>query len=350
MVLFVKEGEDISALEATVKNKWKWSWLEEINEDKQPLKLWCKKIDTPGVCYCVACKRTIVYGTSGKKTLLRHANEKSHCSLVSTLQKNTLIDGASSTIATTLSVGDKVAELKAVLSSFIAEHCLPFSLTPDLIQLCRRLTEGDNQKALSSLSMGRTCASYTTTFGVAHAFMEEVNEKMHKTVFSLNIDEATNAANDKIVNVMAQYFDDDYNKILLEHLGSRIVNIATAANIFAAVSDILKERGLKWEQTVSCLFDNCNVMRGIKGGVETLARQANQNLLDIGGETVHLVHNAASHFFAVMEKEFLPLQALASDLFYDIEDSSPKASSLFQEVQRLLGTKERKLMRPIANR
>ncbi|KAK7462559.1 hypothetical protein BaRGS_00038388, partial [Batillaria attramentaria] len=50
-----------------------------------------------------------------------------------------------------------------------------------------------------------------------------------------------------------------------------------------------------------------------------------------------------------MEKDFLPLQALASDLYYDIEES-PKASSIFQEIQSLMGMGGKRLIRPISNR
>ncbi|KAK7465990.1 hypothetical protein BaRGS_00037477 [Batillaria attramentaria] len=50
-----------------------------------------------------------------------------------------------------------------------------------------------------------------------------------------------------------------------------------------------------------------------------------------------------------MEKDFLPLRALASDPYYDNEES-PKASSIFQEIHSLMGMDGKRLIRPISNR
>ena len=40
-------------------------------------------------------------------------------------------------------------------------------------------------------------------------------------------------------------------------------------------------------------MDNCNTMRGAKAGVEALLRAENKHLLDVAGDTVHTVNNAA---------------------------------------------------------
>jgi hypothetical protein len=33
---------------------------------------WCKKTDIAGMCFCIACSKTIRYGTTGKKILRLH--------------------------------------------------------------------------------------------------------------------------------------------------------------------------------------------------------------------------------------------------------------------------------------
>ncbi|KAK7474794.1 hypothetical protein BaRGS_00033975 [Batillaria attramentaria] len=91
-------------------------------------------------------------------------------------------------------------------------------------------------------------------------------------------------------------------------------------------------------------------MRGKKSGVETLIRETNTTLLDISGETIHIVHTSASHMFHAFDK-FLPLQELAGEIYYDAQDSSPKSSYLFGQGQEHLYSKEAKrLIRPISNR
>lgn len=45
---------------------------------------------------------------------------------------------------------------------------------------------------------------------------------MRNKFVSLNLDEATNKNNDKVLNILVQYFDDDTNKVAVDHLGSRL--------------------------------------------------------------------------------------------------------------------------------
>ena len=107
----------------------------------------------------------------------------------------------------------------------------------------------------------------------------------------------------KIVNTMVQYFDEKQGKFVCIHWASREVNQATSANITKAVLDGLGSDGfssqanMKPLQVISCLMDNCPTMRGEKSGVEPRLREVNPNLLDVAGDTVHTVHNAAATLF-----------------------------------------------------
>lgn len=52
---FLVDNDDTSALEANVKNKWRWSWLQEYNKNGVQHSTWCKKINVPGKCICISC-------------------------------------------------------------------------------------------------------------------------------------------------------------------------------------------------------------------------------------------------------------------------------------------------------
>lgn len=95
-------------------------------------------------------------------------------------------------------------------------------------------------------------------------------------------------------------------------------------------------------------MDNCSVMRGVKTGLETKIRGLNKHLLDVSGDTVHMVNNAAKKFFFGLDKLF-SVSELASDVFYDIEDS-PKARELFGQLQMLIFKKKLTLIRPMPTR
>lgn len=245
------------------------------------------------------------------------------------------IPGSENEKTVSLSSGDKAAEIKGRLLLFAAEKGLPFSTVPELLALCKSVAV--NPKALNKVSMARHCATYTLTAGVAAALKAELREKLILTPFSMNVDEATNNAMDKIVNVLVRYYDEDSQAVKTEHFSSKIVNQATAVNIHDAILSSLqdeptKNKDIPVTNLVSCLMDNCATMRGVKGGVETLLRKENPDLLDIAGDTVHTVANAAKVLFKPFDGY---LESIASDIYYDLE-KSPKAKDLFQEIQALI--------------
>ena len=49
---------------------------------------------------------------------------------------------------------------------------------------------------------------------------------------------------------------------------------------------------------ISVLMDNCSTMRGIRKGVESLIREKNRHLLDIIGDSVHMMSNVAKALMA----------------------------------------------------
>lgn len=165
-------------------------------------------------------------------------------------------------------------------------------------------------------------------------------------MFSLNVDEATNNNMDKVLNVLVRFFDDEENGIKTQHLASRKMNIANAAALAQELKDVLQSYGLGLQQVTSILLDNCAVMRGKKAGLETQLRRENPHLLDISGDTVHMVSNAAK---AMMSSFNAEVEDFCSDVYYDIE-KSPKQKEIFGEFQRLLHLKPRSLIRPISNR
>ncbi|XP_045192915.2 uncharacterized protein LOC123549137 [Mercenaria mercenaria] len=232
----------------------------------------------------------------------------------------------------------------AITSAFISEHCLPFSIAKDLLSLAKRLSE--DRLALEKAALSKTSATYITTHGIAKSFKEEVKLKIKGQMVSLNLDEATSNSNDKVLNVIIQYFDREENKIELRHLGTRTQNKSSAKDILDSVESILMEYEIQWNQILSVMMDNCSTMRGARGGVETLIWK-NPYLQDISGDSVHMLNNVAKALLSNVDDS---VQMFCSDLFYDIEEF-PKVKHLFQEVQELLNiTATKHLIRPISSR
>lgn len=166
--------------------------------------------------------------------------------------------------------------------------------------------------------MSNPHVSYLSTHGLAPQLKKVLSEKLKDTMFSLNIDESTDCNMDRILNVLVHYFDEDQKKVITQHLASKKVNITTANILLETLRDILASNNLKWKQVVSILMDSCAVMRGKKGGLETHARKENPFLLDISGDTVHMMSNAAKALLSPFGTEKLDF---CSDIYYDIDKS-----------------------------
>ena len=63
---FVSKSTDLKKLESSVKNKFRWDWLEEKDEHGEMLSCYVRKIDKPGMAYCVYCEQTLNYSKKGK--------------------------------------------------------------------------------------------------------------------------------------------------------------------------------------------------------------------------------------------------------------------------------------------
>lgn len=79
-------------------------------------------------------------------------------------------------------ISDRIANAKAMVLAFAAEHSLLFALVPKVIELTKALAKA--QKALESLTMNRTTASYLTRYEVGKTFEHYVTEMMKCTKFS----------------------------------------------------------------------------------------------------------------------------------------------------------------------
>ncbi|XP_062268267.1 uncharacterized protein LOC133974640 [Platichthys flesus] len=305
----------------------------------------CKKMKMPGVCFCVVCHKKIVYGSNGKKVLSRHQSEASHKANVRALRHTSSLPGAA---VTTTEVGpsmaDRVCTQKVRICSFIAEHDLSLTISQPLVNLIRSVAE--DQSTLSRLSLCNAHASYLCTHGIAAYCKTELSMTLQTKMFSLNADEATNVNMDKILNVLVRFFDEDLGKVVTQHFGSRKVNIADASTLKNAIEEILNSYNLNWDQVMSVLLDNCSVMRGKRSGVETQIRKENDALLDISGDTVHMVSNSAK---ALLNPLKSCVEEFCTDVYYDIE-KFPKQKELFGEFQSLLHMKNKSLIRPISSR
>lgn len=170
------------------------------------------------------CGLPLVYWTNGEKALASHkANVRS-------LQHTSSLPGAATTSPQVCaSMADRVRTQKEPICSFTAENDLSLTISQPLVNLVRVLAQ--DQSALSRLPLSNAQASYMCTHGIAAQCKKQLSDKLQNRMFSLNADEATNVNNDRILNVLVRFFDEDMKKVVTQHLGPKKLNIADASAI-----------------------------------------------------------------------------------------------------------------------
>lgn len=105
--------------------------------------------------------------------------------------------------------------------AFLAEHSLPFTLSPELIHFAKALNL--DQQALSQLSMDRTSASYKLRFGLGKTIHQNLLSSLQKEYFSLNIDESTSSNDERVFCVLASFYCPLLKQVVVHHLDSMSV-------------------------------------------------------------------------------------------------------------------------------
>jgi hypothetical protein len=85
---FLHEGFNTKDIKKSTKNKWRWEWLSKCDRNGDNYGNWLKKPDVPGVAFCTVCRKTIKYGSSGKKRIKTHTDDPNHMKNKLTVKHN----------------------------------------------------------------------------------------------------------------------------------------------------------------------------------------------------------------------------------------------------------------------
>ena len=232
-----------------------------------------------------------------------------------------------------------------MILGFTAENSLSFSVVPRKIDLAKALAS--DRKALDSLHINRTTASYKTQFGIGKTFAEQLNSTLKCTPFSFNMDESTSSNFQKVLTILVSYFCPLKNQVVVQHFASVSCIKVNSESLFNEVVEMMDKNQIPWKNLMSILMDSCNVMRGSKSGLETRIRnQKAPHLLDIDGDVCHHVHNPAKAFCKPFNWF---LENLLSDLFNDFK-WLPDLREHFQEICFMLNVKYTMPQRYVSHR
>ncbi|XP_034058946.1 uncharacterized protein LOC117537731 isoform X2 [Gymnodraco acuticeps] len=221
-------------------------------------------------------------------------------------------------------------EGKAMVLGTLAEHSIPFSMAPVIVELAQTLSL--DKPALQGMKLSRTTASYKMIHGLGRTYSERTFSNMKIFPFSLNLDESTSNNNKKILSMLVCYYHADLRKVIVEHLGSLEIVKLNAASLEKVLCEFFEKNNIPWNNLVSMLMDSCAVMKGSKTGLEIRMHQYCPNLLDVDGDSCHHIHNAAKKFSEPFDSY---LEKLFSDLQVD-HQWSPDQVMYLKEIAMIL--------------
>lgn len=372
---FVGRGDlCIKTIDKTVKNKFKWEWLQEKLDGGGYFSDIFRKLKEPGFVYCTTCTDRINYGSSGKKALLAHVKRPSHLKkqkekkadsltqppLAAMFQKlKSLEEGKSpssisslpygapenvveqlpavggstsadqSSLPRLVSMADRQSHQEALICTFIAEHSLSLSLAPHLVSLCQELSR--DHQALQGLKLERTSATCKLKEGVSGVLRKRLVSHMKESPFSVNVDESTLKSNKaRVLNILVCYFDEQIGKSVTHLYASLEMTIVNAETVFTTVVDQFKDDDIPFEKNlVSVLSDSAAYMRGEKNGFQKKMKEVVPNMLDIDGDVCHHLHNVVKMFTSHLDPDNF-LQRLLGDVYRDFSFSTDLRDDLCQ--------------------
>ena len=218
------DGSEVKIIDKDVANKFKWTWLEDKDENEMFLSEWVGKVDVAAKVLCLLCNDLIKYGKKGKSALRKHS-KKDHRGKIAALKNNTTLpssltlaakngtlctmpygaganirDGAQCSSRTKealpkiVSFEDRLAHNNAFIVSFLAEHNLPFTMAPNLIEFARFMAK--DSKLLDKVKISRHSTAYKLREGLAHQLLERIlfkycnrhtSQSMLMNAFRINI-------------------------------------------------------------------------------------------------------------------------------------------------------------------
>ena len=182
---------------------------------------------------------------------------------------------------TNVPVADRRTNLEATVLSFVAEHNLPLSLIPEGIKLCQEMAR--DPQALDQIKIKGTRAAYKMTKGLHQALKEKLIHDLQRYPFSINLDECSNDANNRILMILVSYYSEEEEKVFVRHYESIQLVYVNAKSVLDAVLQAFERDEIPLTNLISTLYGNA-YMSGKTSGVETLLTVQAPHMLDIGSE------------------------------------------------------------------
>lgn len=288
---------------------------------------------------CVPCNSDFSIASGGENDIARHLKTDKHVDNVKCCDSNKDVD-----------IGNffaKEKDLSVIRSEvltvkFLVDNNIPLAVSDKLGSFLREVCPD------SDIAKKFACARTKTTAIVkcmGRYVKDELVVKMKNNAFSIATD-GSNDHNSKLYPMVVTINNEATECVTTELLSvPELDSSSTAVNISKLVLRELSENKIPLQNCIAFMSDNASVMVGKKGGVSTLLKKEQPNMLSLGCGC-HLINLAVKK--AVSELP-LKIEEFLMDLFYYFHHSD-KRKSEFEEFQILYNDEAKQILKHCATR
>ena len=283
--------------------KWSDSWLEKSDNNNIAIKLWAEKKDVTHA-RCRLCDRLLKYSVQGFQCLIQHAEKSKHKELSDArfgpnsrclALESTAAPGKKERVVVTLdaSLSDKVSAAEATWLFKVAESDFSFRDCDNTPLLFRKMFS--DPEVCKHFTMGRDKASYLFQDGIGPLLAEYLCSAIKKAecCYTLIFDETTTVQNQKQMDLLIRYWDEDLGEVVTSYLGSLFFGRADAKDVTEMILNELIDYDLPWMRLFSISVDGPNINKCIYRNLnKSLRDKSCEGLIELITCTLHIVHNA----------------------------------------------------------
>lgn len=171
--------------------------------------------------------------------------------------------------------------------------------------------------------------------------------KLKQTKFSLLIDESNSIMCTKYLHILVRFFYENSRKVLTTFYRALPVNKGDADSMIGAIHTALSDDEIPWSNVLQIMSDSPNVMRGrFTGVLSKIKSQYAPHLLDVGGCSLHHVHNAVSYAIDALDED---VEEFTVNIFGFFKHRAGLWEE-FQGIQKILEIEEHRILRFVSTR
>lgn len=334
------------------KQKYRQEWEKEFDgqeRDGQRVKIgeWsCSQASDQFSAYCKLCKVNIKVSSMGKQSLIQHAAKEKHKQHMKSIKsQQPLIANFAKPALASSCPEDKVLSAEMKWAAFLAEHDVPVNISENIQELF--ISMFPDSKIAQQFTCARTKATYLITDGFGYSVHSSLVDRLKETKFSILIDESNKIQGQKYLHILVRYFANEEQSVITEFYKAVIVNQGRAENIITAINAAFEEDNIPWNNVLQIMSDSPNVMRGsVKGVIAQIKKTYAPYLLDIGGCSLHHIHNTVSYATSAFGEE---IESFVVDVFAFFKHRTGLCEE-FKEAQAMCDVAEHRIMRFVSTR